>query len=89
MDLLAALCPTISVCFDFKIGTFLNASRNLLFGVVLGVLYVHKSQLSGRFQNRTKPGNLVKIVRFANRTKPNFVLIEFVLSGDLLYQNFL
>ena len=69
-----------NVCFDFKIGTFLNASRNLLFRV----LYVRKSQLSGRFQNRTKPGNLVKIVRFANRTKPNFVLIEIVLSWDLL-----
>ena len=38
-----------------------------------------------RFQNRAKSGNLGKIVRFAIRTKPNFVLIEFVLSEDSLY----
>jgi len=36
-------------------------------------------------KNRTKSGNLGKIVRFAIRTKPGFVLIEFVLSGDPLY----
>ena len=36
-------------------------------------------------KNRTKSGNLGKIVRFAIRTKPGIVLIEFVLSGDPLY----
>ena len=36
-------------------------------------------------KNRTKSGNLGKIVRFAIRTKPNFILIEFVLSEDPLY----
>ena len=41
--------------------------------------------LFGTFQNRTKSGNLGKIVRFAIRTKPGIVLIEFVLSGELLY----
>ena len=41
---------------------------------------------SVRFQNRAKSGNLGKIARFAIRVKPGIVLIEFVLSGDLLYK---
>ena len=36
-------------------------------------------------KNRSKSGNLGKIVRFAIRTKPDFVLIKFVLSEDSLY----
>ena len=38
-------------------------------------------------QNRTKSGNLAKIVRFSIRTKPGIVLIKFILSGDFLYSN--
>ena len=39
-------------------------------------------------KNRTKSGNLGKIVRFAIHTKLGIVLIEFVLSGDPLYMVF-
>ena len=35
-------------------------------------------------KNCTESGNLGKIVRFAIHTKPDFVLIEFVLSEDSL-----
>ena len=40
---------------------------------------------NGRFQNRVISGNLGKIARFAIRVIPGIVLIEFVLSEDLLY----
>ena len=49
-------------------------------------LKVRSNDQNGRFQNRAISGKLGKIARFAIHAKPGIVLIEFVLSGDLLYK---
>ena len=65
-------------CLPFLCGTIIiQKSRNLLY-----------DDQNRRFQNRVISGNLGKIARFDIRAKPKIMLIEFVLSEDLLYPNY-
>ena len=63
----------------------LESALSLLFLLFESMALIFKNCKSCYFaQNRAKSGNLGKIARFAIRAKPGIVLIEFVLSGDLL-----